>query len=159
MRLLAAAGARHLASRLLQARSESVARGVYVAMVFQPNGSDLRYGVFADGNHNGVRALDMARGIDRQVAPWECLGDSFAGVTFGILPGVTDPDASSALSGSPLRLGGSDMLSFGPTGGSTSGTIYLRGRGRQQFAVRVLGTTGRSRLLRFDFVSQRWTVP
>jgi len=158
-RLLADGGARHLASLVLHLRSSSVARGVHVALVFRPDGTDLCYAAFADANHNGVRATDISRGIDRQVTPWEHLADHFAGVSFGILAGVTDPDTASPLTGSPLRLGGSDMLSFGPTGGATSGTLYLRGRGRQQFAVRVLGTTGRSRLFRFDFGSGRWLPP
>ena len=60
------------------------------------------------------------------------------------------------LTGSPLKLGGSSVLSFGPVGGATSGTVYLRGPGEQQYAVRLLGVTGRSRLLRFNFRERRW---
>jgi hypothetical protein len=47
-------------------------------------------------------------------------------------------------------------LSFGPSGGATSGTLYVRGAGAQQYAVRILGATGRSRVLRFDFLARRW---
>jgi hypothetical protein len=157
--LRAAGAARHLAGRVQWTRAESVKRGTHVALQFLPDGSDYRYGVFADGNRNGVRAADISRGIDPQVAPWERLADHFAGVSFGIVPGVTDVESGGLVSGSPLRLGGSSLLSFGPSGGASSGTIYLRGRREQQFAVRVLGATGRSRLLRFDFTTKRWAAP
>ena len=53
----------------------------------------------------------------------------------------------------PIRVGRSRMLSFSPTGTSSSGTVYVRGRGAHQLAVRVLGGTGRIRLYDFDFGS------
>jgi hypothetical protein len=56
----------------------------------------------------------------------------------------------------PIRVGRSRMLSFSPTGTSSTGTVYLRGRGRRQLAVRVLGVTGRIRALWFDFGAGRW---
>ena len=154
--LSAAGAARHLAGRLHQVRAAAVARGVYVALVFRVDSSDLCYFTVVDGNRNGVRTADIAVGIDRQVEPCERLGDHFAGVTFGIEPGVTEPDSASPIAGSPLRLGGSAILSFGPDGGATSGTVYLRSRSGHQYALRVLGTTGRSRVLRFDASAQRW---
>jgi len=112
--------------------------------------------MFADGNHDGVRSADMAAGIDRQVSAWVRIGDQFPRTAFGFAAGVTDPDSGSPLSGSPLKLGGSNVLSFGPAGGATSGTVYVRGPARQQYAVRLLGATGRSRLLRFDFREEKW---
>ena len=47
--------------------------------------------------------------------------------------------------GDALRIGGSELLSFSPTGTATSGTLYLAGRTGLQYAVRVLGATGRIR--------------
>lgn len=154
--LAAAGAARHLAGRLHQVRAAAVARDVHVALVFRVDASDLCYLTVVDGNRNGVRIAEIAVGIDRQVEPCERLGDHFAGVTFGIAPGVTEPDSTSPITGSPLRLGGSAMLSFGPDGGATSGTVYLRSRSGHQYALRVLGTTGRSRVLRFDASAHRW---
>jgi hypothetical protein len=139
-------------------RAESLKRGVHVALVFQSSGEDFRFAMFADGNYDGVRSADMAAGIDRQVSAWVRIGDLFPRSALGIVPGVADPDSGSTLTGSPLKLGGSSMLSFGPAGGATSGTVYLRGTGAQQYAVRLLGPTGRSRLLRFDFRERRWTA-
>ena len=152
-----AGAARHMAALAQTARAEAMKRGVHVALVFQPSTPDFRFAMFADGNHDGVRSADMAAGIDRQVSPWGRIGDQFPRAVFGIAPGVTDPDSGATLTGSPLKLGGSSVLSFGPDGASTSGTIYLRGPADHQYAVRLLGSTGRSRLLRFVFRERTWT--
>jgi hypothetical protein len=50
------------------------------------------------------------------------------------------------------------MLSFSPTGTSSSGTVYLRGRAARQRAVRVLGGTGRIRSYDFDFGTWKWVL-
>jgi len=157
--LAAAGAARYLASRLHLVRAAALSRGVHVAMVFQADASDYCYGTVVDGNRNGVRTADIAAGTDRQVERCERLSDHFTGVTFGIGPGVTDPDSAASITGNPLRIGGSTVLSFGPDGGATSGTVYLRSPSGLQYAVRVLGTTGRTRVLRFDIRSQRWGLP
>ena len=156
--LNAAGAARHVASLLHATRAEALKRGVHVALVFESSSGEYRFAMFADGNYDGVRAADMAAGADRQVSAWVRIGDQFPGTTFGIVPGTADPDSGSSLSGSPLKLGGSSMLSFGPAGGATSGTVYVRGPSNQQYAVRTLGATGRSRLLRFDFRERRWVA-
>ena len=156
--LHAAGAARHVASLVQATRAEALKRGVHVAMVFRSSSEGYRFAMFADGNYDGVRSADMAAGTDRQVSAWVRIGDQFPGTAFGIVPGVADPDSGSSLSGSPLKLGGSSMLSFGPAGGATSGTLYVRGPADQQYAVRLLGATGRSRLLRFDFGERRWVT-
>jgi hypothetical protein len=154
--LHASAAAKHVAALVHATRAESLKRGVHVALVFQSSGQDIRFAMFADGNYDGVRSADMAAGVDRQVSAWARIGDQFPRAAFGIVPGAADPDSGSALTGSPLKLGGSSMLSFGPAGGATSGTVYLRGPAGPQYAVRLLGSTGRARLLRFDFQERRW---
>ena len=156
--LHAAGAARHVAALLRTTRAEALKRGVHVALVFRSSSEGFRFAIFADGNFDGVRSADMAAGSDRQVSAWVRIDDQFSGATFGIVPGVTDPDSGALLSGSPLKLGGSSMLSFGPDGGATSGTVYLRGPANQQYAVRTLGATGRSRLLRFEFEGRRWVA-
>jgi len=156
--LRAAGAARHLAVLVHATRTEALKRGVHVGLVFQPSGSDVRFAMFADGNDDGVRAADVASSTDRQVSPWVRIGDQFPGTAFGILPGVADPDSGASLSGNPLKLGGSSVLSFAPDGAATSGTVYLQGHAGQQYAVRLLGATGRSRLLRFDFRTRQWVA-
>jgi type II secretory pathway pseudopilin PulG len=154
--LQAAAAARHMSGLVHAARAEALARGVHVALVFQPSPPDFRFALFADGNYNGVRNADMADGSDRQVSTWVRLGDQFSGTRFGIVPGVTDPDSGTTLTGSPLKIGGSGVLSFAPAGSATSGTLYVRGPAGQQYAIRILGATGRCRVLRYHVGERRW---
>jgi hypothetical protein len=156
--LHAAGAARHVAALVHATRAEALRRGVHVALVFQGSAPDVRFAMFADGNYDGIRTADMAAGIDRQVSAWVRLSDQFPRASFGIVPGAADPDSGAPLTGSPLKLGGSNVLSFGPAGGATSGSVYVRGPAEQQYAVRLLGSTGRSRLLRFNFRERRWVA-
>ena len=48
------------------------------------------------------------------------------------------------------------LLAMNPDGTSSSGTLYLHGRERSQYAVRVLGVTGRVRVLKYDLGRRRW---
>ena len=48
------------------------------------------------------------------------------------------------------------LFSFTPLGTSSSGTFYLTGQDGSRFAVRVLGATGRARLLRYLPASDEW---
>ena len=77
-------------------------------------------------------------------------------MSFGFLDGVPDADGQPANGSDGVRLGTSRLLSMNPDGSSSSGTVYLRGQGRTQYAVRILGVTGRVRVLKYDFVTGRW---
>ena len=154
-----AGAARHLASLLHLTRMDAIRRGAHVALWLQPTGTGVRFATFVDGNLNGVRTTDISSGADSQLTPWETLSGHFAGVGFAIGPGVTDIDSGILLSGDPVRLGGSELLSFSPTGTATSGTLYLRGPSGRQFAVRVLGATGRVRVLRYGPAERQWLLP
>ena len=48
-----------------------------------------------------------------------------------------------------MPIGPAKILTMSPDGTATSGTLYLRGA-RSQYAVRVLGATGRTRVLKYD---------
>ena len=156
----AAAAARYVAGRITIARTEAVKRSTNVALRFERQNDHYRFGTYADGNGNGVRNTDIARKIDFPLVLAEQLENHFSGVTFGLHEGVlpVSPD-DSLVDGDPIRVGRSDMVSFSPLGSATSGTVYIRGRGKQQFAVRVLGVTGRVSVLRFDFQNRRWAAP
>jgi type II secretory pathway pseudopilin PulG len=146
-----------LVAQLHAARMEALKRQSHVALRFETDGDDYLLAVYVDGNGNGIRASDIIAGIDSLLRPRERLDQQFAGVGFGFEDGVPDVDGTDALDNrDPIRVGRSRMLSFSPTGTSSTGTVYLHGRGRRQLAVRVLGGTGRIRSLTFDFGAQRW---
>ena len=152
-----AMAARYLQSSLFNARMQAVRRSARVALRFEALEEDYRFAEYVDGNGNGVRTADITAGVDRQLGPRRLLRDEFAGVRFGLHPDVPDLDGSrSAERSDGVRIGASRILSLGPDGTATSGTLYIQGR-RSQYAVRVLGATGRTRVLRFDRGSGQWT--
>lgn len=148
--------ARYLAGRVMEARADAVTRTRRVGIRFERSSPDYVFTTYADGNGNGVRTADIRRGIDRPLSATQRLADNFPGVKFGILAGVPDIDGGAA-SGDPVRVGSSGILTMSPDGSSSSGTIYLHGR-RRQFAVRVLGATGRSRLMWFNPGTREWEL-
>lgn len=151
-----ASAARYLAGRVNLARMEAVKRSTSVGLKFEPSVGDYTYAAYVDGNGNGIRTLDIRIGVDTLLMEAERVGDNFPGVRFGLMPGVPDADgASDAGRGDGLRIGSARILTLGANGTATAGTLYLHGR-RRQFAVRVLGVTGRARVLRYDAKARKW---
>jgi hypothetical protein len=112
--------------------------------------------MYADGNRNGVRSADIDGGIDRPIRTAERVEQQCPGVTFALDDLARSVDGESPAEASAIQLGRSRMVSFSPFGTSSSGTVYLRGRGHRQFAVRVLGPTGRIRTLEYNFSTASW---
>jgi type II secretory pathway pseudopilin PulG len=156
----ASAAASYMSSRIALARMEAVKRSAIVALQFISRSDGYWFGTFLDGNHNGVLTADITRGIDRPIAPEVRLDQHFPGVIFGIHPDVTSLDPGQALDRSdPIQIGSSTLMSFNPNGSSSSGTLFIRGLRPNQFAVRVLGTTARTRVFHFDFQDGTWRTP
>lgn len=150
--------ARYLAGRLHQARMEALKRNAEVAMRFGEASEGYPFAVFVDGNSNGVLERDIADGIDVPVLAADRLEDHFRGVTLRVVesvPGVEATDVVAAGS-DPLRIGRSNLVSFSPAGTCTSGSIFVAGESAPQAAVRMLGVTGRLRVLWFDRASRSW---
>ena len=102
----------------------------------------------------------IAGDIDPTRGPRVRLADAFAGVRFAIVedvPAIDGGAAGLAAGDDPVRLG-SAILAFAPTGSATSGTLYLASADRRQFAVRILGATGRVRIFEFERATARWVA-
>jgi type II secretory pathway pseudopilin PulG len=147
-RIRAAAATRYLASRMASARAQAVRRSATVAMRFERAPTGFTFRTFVDGNGNGVRTTDIEAAVDLPI--------DGPGALFDLFPGVDIAVAGSAGS-DPVRLGATDLLSFTPLGTATAGSIYVRGRDRSQYAIRILGTTGRTRIQRYVERTGRWT--
>jgi hypothetical protein len=153
----AAGAARYVSGRLQRARMEAVMRSAEVAIKFTQTTTGYSYTTYVDGNRNGVRTTDISRNIDRELLPAERLPDQFAGVEFGALPNLPAVDQGGTPPGvDPVRLGSSDMASFSPNGTSSTGTLYVRGRGTSQYAIRIYGETGKTRILKFEASTRQW---
>lgn len=155
-RTRAAGAARYVAGRMAMARFEAVRRSAHVALRFvqQPDGYWMQ--MFVDGNRNGVLTSDIAKGVDIPITAREQLAQHFSGVQFGIHPGVTGITPGPFNTADPIQIGSSTLLSFSPNGSASSGTVFLHGLRGNQFAVRVLGATGRTRVLEFNFGAGVW---
>ena len=149
--------ARHLATVIRDVRGRAIADGHQVALRFADDAAS--WAAYADGNRNGVRTADIERGIDLAIGSSSRLSEIAPGVQFGVLPGTVDIETGAPLGGGGVRTGAGNWLSFGPSGSSSSGTLYLRGPGSLQFAVRVFGATGRVRVFRFDARQRAWVLP
>src|SRR4051794_31460191 len=64
---------RYMSGTLQQVRMEAVVRHADVGLRFVPVGNSYTYGVYVDGNGNGVRSTDIQSGTDRQVRRTERL--------------------------------------------------------------------------------------
>lgn len=152
-----AAAARYVATRLQRARMEAVSRNGSAALRFTRLPGHYEFAGYVDGNRNGVLSRDIQSGIDRLFQPIDRLADHFPGVEFGADADLPPVDPSSPAPGDdPIRLGSGDMVTFTPTGTSSSGSLYIRGRRGTQYVVRVYGETGKTRILRFNAGSGQW---
>ncbi len=122
-------------------------RSAHVALRFDEGRSGITFRMFVDGNHNGVRTIDIASRVDPALDAPARLSDLFPGVAIAV---------SGDAGRDPLRIGSSNLLSFTPLGTATSGTIFVRGRDGSQFAIRVLGATGRTRVQRYVPRTRTW---
>lgn len=141
------AAARYLSGRMGAARAYAVLRSAHVALRFVQTRSGVTFQTFVDDNRNGVRTIDIADAIDLPLDAPARLQELFPGVAIAV---------ASDLGADPVRFGSGDLLSFTPLGTATPGTVYIRGRDGTQLAVRVLGATARTRVLRYVPHTRQW---
>ena len=65
------------------------------------------------------------------------------------------PTAQAGTGADGVRIGSARLLTMSADGTATSGTLYVRGR-KGQYAVRVLGVTGRTRMLQYSAGNRTW---
>jgi hypothetical protein len=111
-----------------------------------------------DGNANGIRTTEIQAGVDVAMDSARELAADFHGVRFGLAVGLPDVDGVRNASPDGVRIGTARILTMNPDGTATSGTLYLM-CGRSQYAVRVLGATGRTRVLKYERGSASWVSP
>lgn len=157
-RALAAATA-ELRSILHLARSRAIARGTNSAVKFSSSPEGWVYSIYDDGDSDGVRNDDIARGIDRRVSGPTAILQSDSRVWIGIPAwGAPDPDTGEKFGArsSPVRFNRSTLCAFSPLGSGTPGSIFLTTSDGDLALVRVFGATGRIRLLRLNRATLRW---
>ena len=150
--------AQYMARRLASARFQAIKRSTTHGFRFEPVGDDYRLTLVADGNRNGLKTAELLAGIDRALGDPEMVGGHFSGVSFGLWDGMPDADGLPAGGTDGVRFGASKLVALNADGSCSSGTLYIRGPARSQYAVRLLGSTGRIRLLKFDAPRGIWVA-
>ena len=144
-----------IATRLRLARQQAVARTATVGMVFDMVNGRWSVRVCADGNNNGVRRADVGSGVDRCLEGPHDLETMFPGVRVAVDSSLDGP-AGEPPSPDAVRFGASDIASFSSSGSCTAGSLFLRSSHGVQYAVRVAGVTGRTRVLRYNPSAGSW---
>jgi len=142
------------AGQFRMARQRAVMTGRNVAVVFDEAAGEVWWRTCVDNDRDGVSRSDILAGTDPCDANAEAVSLRFPQVSVAYLPGVPGPDGDPAPA--PLRFGAAAMAVFSSSGTASPGTVAFRGEGAAQFAVRVAGITGRTRVLEFDFGRRVW---
>jgi type II secretory pathway pseudopilin PulG len=153
------AAARELGSVFHEARSQAIATGRYTGLRFQQNGDTWEWTLYEDGNWNGIRTAEIAKGIDRRLSGPHVVLENIDKIRIGMpdFP-LPDPDTGKLLppGATPVRFGQSKICSFSPRGASSSGSIFLTDGKQLVAVVRAYGPTARIRAMIYDPRRQQW---
>ena len=149
------AAARYLAGRIASNRLGAINRSRAIGIRFVAGTPDYQFSSYVDGNGNGVRTTDIQDGTDFVLEVPRQLGSDFGRVHFGLMVGISDIDGVGNTNPDGVRIGTPKILTMSPDGTATSGTLYVQGI-RAQYAIRVLGATGRTRVLKYEPGSRSW---
>jgi prepilin-type N-terminal cleavage/methylation domain-containing protein len=121
----------------------------------------VSWALYRDADGDGVRGDDIAAGTDPQVAPRRRLAHFGRVVRLGFPPGrpprdPADPRRRLDRLDDPIRFNRSDIASFSPLDGATPGTVYITDGAGRLAAVRVLGRTGRVRVITYTTTDETW---
>jgi hypothetical protein len=157
----AAAGARRLAVTLQALRFRAVSTQTAQGLWFENAAGGWRWWEVRDGNGNGLRTAEVRSGVDARVAGPFRLEDRVEHARLGFPPAPSIPRIPPATGpivdrADPVQFGRSDLVSFGPLGTSSSGTLYVSDARHRLFGVVVYGRTARVRVFAYDTRSGRW---
>jgi len=150
---------------LREARAFAIRHSSKVGVKFLVDGAGtVSWGLYLDGDGDGVRTNDILSGVDPLAAPLRTFDHVGRRVHFGFPPGRPPLDPSNPRRRldrleDPIRFNRSDIASFSPLGGSTPGTVYLTDGVRELVAVRVNNRSSRARLIVWLPDERRWREP
>lgn len=131
------------------ASTRAVLARTHVGLVFSQDEHGVYGRLYQDGDGDGVLREDIRSGVDRALGSPVHLrvDEAFAGLPRDV---TRDPMGNPIGSDDPVRFGRGGILSFGPLGTATSGSLYLQDlHGREAWAFRVAGLGGRVRAFRW----------
>jgi type II secretory pathway pseudopilin PulG len=153
--------AAELSGVLREARANAIRHNCRVGVKFLVEDRGVRWGLYRDGDGDGVLNRDIDSGVDPPLGLPRTLTHLGRHIRFGFPPGPPPRDPGNPRRrmqrlDDPIRFNRSDIASFGPLGGSTPGSLYLTDSIRHLAVVRVFGRTGKVKVLRWDAIEDRW---
>lgn len=149
--------ARSLEMTLRFVRSRAITRSANAGIKFTGSGNDWTFAVYDDGDNDGIRNDDIRTGVDPMAGTPAPLMPQLQCARVGLLPyAIKDPDGDPLPpTKSPVAFGTSAICSFSPIGSGTPGSIYVTTDLGDLYCIRVLGPTGRVRILRYG-ANKKW---
>ena len=132
-------------------------------LYFESLGQGWAWWEVRDGNGNGLRTAEVRSGTDPILSGPHRLEQSVEHVTLGFPPNGPFPEVPPK-SGSirdttdPVQFGRSNLISFGPLGTSSSGTVYVTDGRHRVYGVVLYGRTARIRVWRYDTRGGQWKL-
>lgn len=145
----------YFASRFREMHHRAITGGASIGLVFDRVASRWTFRVCRDRNGNGIRRAEIAAGVDVCPEGPHDIESLLPAATVAVLPGIPGPEGTESPT-DPVKFGASDIASFSSAGSCTAGSIYLLARDGTQYAIRVLGINGRTRMLRYDPHTRTW---
>lgn len=146
-------------STLRLVRSRALANGRHFGVKFGQNASGVWTStLYRDGDNDGVRNDDIAKGVDTPIGPSAPLMPQLHVAKIGLLPvAIKDPDGDPLPpTAAAVDFNRTTICSFSPIGGATPGSIYMVDGTGVLYCVRVHGANGRVRLMRYDAGRRKW---
>jgi prepilin-type N-terminal cleavage/methylation domain-containing protein len=152
------AAARELEGTLRLVRARAIARSAHAGIKFTGTGNAWSFAIYDDGDNDGIRNDDIRKGIDPIAGRPAPLMPQLHVARIGLLPYVIkDPDGDPLPPGNPpVAFNNSTICSFSPIGAGTPGSIYVTDDIGDLYCIRVLGASGRVRVLRYDAQKRKW---
>ena len=154
--------AHELVGALRLARSYAVRHSTKVGVKFRTdNRRGVTFGMYRDGDGDGVLTADIDSGVDPPIGPPRQLSHFGSFAKFGFPPGPAprdpgDPRRRLDRLEDPIRFNRSDIASFNHLGGSTPGSLYLTDGRYLLSVVRLFGRTGKVKVMRYDQEIEEW---
>jgi len=159
----AASAARFLATTFQALRWKAVSTGTAHGLFFERDATGWKWSLVRDGNGNGLRTAEVRNGTDpvlegplRLESIVERMTLGFPGA--GPFPRIPPSTGNIAALADPVKFGGSDLVSFGPLGTASSGTLYLTDTRSELYGVLLYGPTARVRVWRYVARNGTWQL-
>ena len=153
--------AQQVAGTFQLARLHAIRHETNVAVKFRTDDGIVTFGLYRDGDGDGVRNRDIDAGIDPQLLAPRRLDYLNRRVGFGFPAGDAPVEISNHRRRikrmmDPIRFNTSDLATFDPLGTATPGTVYLSDGLYHLIAVRVSPQSAKTCLWRYDPSIERW---